>query len=101
MKNIMPMTNAPRSSPAAAPPAHMGTDSIPCLGLLWYTQKRSKATTPAILFATLYHYTYAHHSKRSTHHGHPPPQRTSRSPASNQRPKNWQAKCLLFARSYD
>src|SRR2546430_12621203 len=42
---------------------------------------------PPHLVATRSQHTYTHPIKRSTHHGHPPPQRTYRPPATNRHPQ--------------
>ena len=73
-----------------------GYRSLPCIGYLCYTEKRSAATTPALLCATPCQQACAHSNQRSTHHEHPP-QPTCRSPAPRQLPKNEHAPCELLA----
>ena len=80
----------------ALPFPRPGNGGLPCLGYLCYTEKRSIATTPAIVCTTLCQHAYAFTIKGSTHHAHPP-QSTSHSPAPRQLPRNEHAPCELVA----
>src|SRR5260221_8345636 len=53
---------------------------------LWYNEKRSAATTPTTPGRHPKPASLHSHQQRSTHHGHPPPQRTYRPAATNRRP---------------
>ena len=62
------------------------TYALSCVWRVWYNQKRSTTTTPTTPGGHPKPAYFHSHHPRSTHHGHPPPQRTYRPQASNRHP---------------